>query len=242
MVYARLFASPAGVNVLCIFYIPGPCKIRKTCYHLAVTISEIAQLSGYSRQRLNKLVDLGHCAGVRRKPSGRLEVFNEAEAMRWCEFLQRRKAARHQRNERRKEKRERLKVRRNLIAAQILLKKGVPRALPLVVKRLIEQDKFPVSIPYDESYDLARKSIEDILPITGFQRAAFCMKSRSESMMQVRGTLFDFVVSPQSMPEIHSYADIARHYGCTRAAISAMSKHLPPELRLRSGRMRRTKS
>jgi hypothetical protein len=44
-------------------------------------ISELAALCGISRQWLNKLIDAGEVAGVRRKGNGRLEIFNEDAAL-----------------------------------------------------------------------------------------------------------------------------------------------------------------
>jgi len=205
-----------------------------------MTVEEMVSRSGYSRQRLNKLVDAGLSRGVRRKPSGRLEVFDQELAARWCDLLRMRKVDRHQRNIARIEWRDRLKVRRMVIASQTVFNKIAGKALleatESIRKEITKQSGFFGAGVDGYARDVARRSVKDVLQPTGFQRAQFCLKGRSEATIQARGTLFDFIVSPQQVPEIRSYADIARHYGCTRAAVSAMCKDLPPELLSRSGR------
>jgi hypothetical protein len=49
-------------------------------------ISDIAALYGLSRQWLNKLVERGEIPGVRRKPNGRLEIFDEKTVVNAASF------------------------------------------------------------------------------------------------------------------------------------------------------------
>jgi predicted DNA-binding transcriptional regulator AlpA len=52
---------------------------------LSVKIRELSAISGLSRQWLNKLVDGKGVPGVRRKPNGRLDVYDESAAREWAE-------------------------------------------------------------------------------------------------------------------------------------------------------------
>jgi hypothetical protein len=215
----------------------------------SMTVSELASISGYSRQRLNRLVDLGHAHGIRRKPNGRLEVTDKPLAVRWGESLRRRKAVRKQRNLERREKRDRLKVRRMISATPLphiigALHPEITASMRYLVIQKLQNEFKGDWQKFDHLIDgfaqtKSREILESILQPIGFQRAAFILLGRRPDTKAARSMLFDFAVNPATTHWIKSFADIARGCDCTRAAVSAMSKQLPMQLPENSGRHHR---
>jgi hypothetical protein len=197
----------------------------------------MATRSGYSRQRLNKLVDLGLAHGVRRTPSGRLEVFDEKLAAQWCDSLRSRKSHRRQRNLNRIEVRQRIiKKRSKNKELQMVLDMG-PLSLNAVASEYARGfNSFALSKGREFSAELvaeiARERAKEFLqPITLIQKQLFVDRARNERMRSARAMLFEYLINPGSVPHIKSSADIARDFGCTRAALSAAAKHLPAAFR-----------
>jgi hypothetical protein len=89
-----------------------------------VTVSELASKSGYSRQRLNRLIDLGFAAGIERKTNGRLAITDETLATEWCGFLRRQKAARGRQNAERRESRNRPRIEKLQSLFQVIVNKN----------------------------------------------------------------------------------------------------------------------
>jgi hypothetical protein len=201
-----------------------------------MTVSEMTSISGYSRQRLNKLVDLGLARGVRRKLSGRLEVFDPELATRWCNWLRKRKNYRHQRNLERIENRDHRKLRRMMIAAEPLYRKVAAIVLRETADKTGKYiaDKFGFSREAVGNYtrDMVLRAVQ-MNPVEAC-RYAFAHKGRKLSTIKARDALFDFEVYPEMVPWLKSWEDIAREYGCSHATLSAAAKQLPPEFRRRS--------
>jgi CRP-like cAMP-binding protein len=204
-----------------------------------MTISEMAKRSGYSRQRLNKLVDLGYAHGARRKPSGRLEVFDEKLATRWCDFLGRRKAVRRQNNQDRIEKRVIRQNRKRFFSEFVpAFLKGLARELPDYEKKMARQTHallfektgktFSDDLVREFVQDQARQIFLDQSRATELQKDAFAFKGRKRTTRAARGALFDYEIG--KIDFYKSWADIAQDFGCTRAALSAAAKQLPPGL------------
>jgi hypothetical protein len=201
-----------------------------------MTIQEMASRSGYSRQRLNKLVDAGFSRGVRRKPSGRLEVFDQELAARWCDHLRKRKDQRHQRNLARKEKRADLILMRQRIGIPEYFKEIAPEVLRKATElwRSFGEDKgFPGVILDRFTDEQSWQTVQEALRPIDLYREAFAWKGRKQSTRAARAALFDYEVCPERVPWFRSWEDIARDFGCTHAALSAAAKQLPPELRRR---------
>jgi hypothetical protein len=207
-----------------------------------MTVSELVAISGYSRQRINQLVELGHAHGIQRKPNGRLEVTDRPLAKRWCEFLRKRKAVRTQRNSERKENRDRLKLRREILAVDI---SGLVRAVYPEVKLGVHAalvKKYDSELLYESNWKpfaekYSRQAIRSHLQPIDFYRAVFILKGRRPETQMARKALFNFSLDPKLVPWCRSYADIASEYACTRAAVSAAAKQLPRRLPDRSGRL-----
>lgn len=93
---------------------------------------------------------------------------------------------------------------------------------------------------------LLNKCISDnartfILKETGADKirvVAFSLRGRKPETVYAREILYHYSATPDVIPKITSYADIARKAGCTRAAVSYMAKQLPEGLHGRSGRLR----
>ncbi|HWY91808.1 MAG TPA: hypothetical protein VNY04_02835 [Chthoniobacterales bacterium] len=205
-----------------------------------MTVSEMASISGYSRQRLNKLVDAGFSRGVRRKPSGRLEVFDQEMAARWCDHLRKRKTQRHQRNLARIEWRDRLKVRRMMIAEEPLYREVatavVRETADKTGKYIADKSGFSREVVDDYARDMSLRTVQKLMNPIEVCRYAFAYKGRKLSTIKARDALFDFEIFPETVPWLKSWEDIAREYGCSHATLSAAAKQLPPELRGWAGR------
>jgi hypothetical protein len=208
-----------------------------------MTVSELASKSGYSRQRLNRLVDLGCAQGIERKTNRRLMITDEILVGRWCECLHRRKTERKHRNAQRKENRDRPKIQR------------LPSLLTTIVNRARQDTASSLSEAFDQiqsafkgdkqhfkylaekwAQTKSREIVVSMLPPIPLYRASFISRGRRPGTRMARKDLFDFALNPGAVPWVESYADIAHKHGCTRAAISAMAKELPIEIPRRSGR------
>jgi hypothetical protein len=206
-----------------------------------MTVHEIARRSGYSRQWLNKLVDLGIAPGLSRKQSGRLEVQDEKLVAHWCERLRRRKESRRQNNEERKARR----IERRMLLdglhkpfdAAAELQHGARQIRQRVIKDHPAVVDFPQNLVNEAILDTARRAIGGAFQL--ILRLRFGLRGKRPETREARMKLFDFVASPGSLSEVRSYADIARACGCTRAAVSAMARQLPSGLSGRSGRIRK---
>ena len=209
-----------------------------------MTVSDMASISGYTRQRINRLVELGRAHGIKRKHNGRLEVTDEPLAKRWCEFLRKRKAKRRENNLARKEWRERLKIRRMILA--IDLPAIIGEVYPLVTAKVRADLAKKFGFSEDDwtkfAEDVSRKAVLSTLKPIEFYQARFAMRGRKTATRAARHALFDYATSPESVHWFRSYADIARDFGCTRSAVSAAAKQLPSELPKHSGRFLRTAS
>jgi hypothetical protein len=206
-----------------------------------MTVSDMCLISGYSRQRLNKLVKLGHARGCRRKPNDRLEIFDKALATRWCKSLRQRKERRRQNNEARKEWRDRIKIRKSISLTRTmptLMQKALSALTPTIQSDLEKRIKDPRLEQWGDflAHAIAKFVIYQATDPIGIARASFAIRGRNDAMREARGMLFDFSMAPQIVPHIRSYADIAREYGCSRAAISAAAKQLPKQGAKRGGR------
>jgi hypothetical protein len=212
-----------------------------------MTISEIASKSGYSRQRLNRLVDLGYAKGIERKANGRLAITNEVLATQWCEFLLRRKTERKRRNAERKEKRDLLKIRLSPETFQLAVNKVRQGVAVSMGEDLMQKLQREFKGDWRQFEHLAkqiaqaksREVVASILPPIPVYRTDFALRGRRPETKMAREALFDFALTPAAIPWIKSFSDIAREYGCTRAAISAMAKKLPTDIPRKSGRYRR---
>src|ERR1700724_4461082 len=140
-----------------------------------MTVSDLASISGYSRQRINQLVELGHAHGIQRKPNGRLEVADRPLAKRWCEFLRKRKAVRRQQNLERKENRDRLKIRRMLLAASgpAIIGEVYPLLTAKVLADLKKKFGFSESDWSKLAADISREAIQSPVQPPHFYRAVF---------------------------------------------------------------------
>jgi hypothetical protein len=210
-----------------------------------MTVSDLVSMSGYSRQRLNRLVDLGYARGIERKTNGRLVITDEVLAARWCEFLRRRKTERKRRNAEREEKRGRLKVRRLLSTELLPFIAGIAgkvcqeasASLVEALEQKLQSEGNGRFRDFAEEFvqTKSREITTSILQPIETHRAAFALRGRRPSTKMAREALFDFTLNPGAVPWLKSFSDIAREYGCTRAAVSLMSKQLPVELPERSG-------
>jgi hypothetical protein len=206
-----------------------------------MTVSDLVSISGYSRQRINQLVDLGHAHGIERKPNRRLEVTDRPLAKRWCEFLRKRKETRRQNNLARKEWRDRLKIRRTVFAVDLpaIIGEVFPFVTAEVRASLKKKFGFSESDWNKLAEEISRESVQAIMRPVDFYRMRFAMRGRKTATKAARRALFDWLAAQVPAYWYRGYADIARDFGCTRAAVSAAGKQLPPELLKRSGRFLR---
>ena len=211
-----------------------------------MTVTEVAGLSGYCRQRINRLVDIVpfRYSGIRRTSNGRLEVVNEEVTRRWCEFLRGRKAYRRENNRLRQEKRERLKIRRAMLCLDLSPLMREVRAqtasrLAEIFKAKFVHEGFADHLWQDAAEEVGRHSVKKVMRPMEFACILFAMKGRKIATKAARDTLFEWLTGQIPVDCYTGYADIARDYGCTRAALSVAAKQLPTAVLRRTGRRRR---
>ena len=124
------------------------------------------------------------------------------------------------------------------------MQEGIRKALPDLMKDI--NAKFGEQVPngFEDAWndyvsDLSQRTLLKHSRLFETIQRAFAMKGRKSCTRAARHALFEFELTPATVPWIRSYADIARDFDCTRAAISAAAKQLPPELPKRSGRFSR---